>query len=85
MAIILCLCLPSVPSSSIITILVILNGINLGYLNIGILYTVEWLNDRVRTAVNVYGHCFCVFITHELFKDKFEKRERDELITVLYM
>lgn len=75
MAIMLCLCLPSVPSSSIVTILVILNGINLSYLNIGILYTVEWLLDRLRTSVNLYSHCFCTFITNELCKDSITERE----------
>ena len=69
---ILCLCLPSVPSSSIVTILVILNTINVQYANIGILYTVEWLLDRIRTATNVYSHCFFSYITYEWFKKDFE-------------
>ena len=48
---ILCMCLPSVPSSSIVTILVILNTINIGHSgNIALLYTVEWLLDRIRTS-----------------------------------
>lgn len=66
MAIILCISIPSVPSASIITILVILNGVNLGALNIAILYTVEWILDRVRTTVNFYSHCLCTLITNEL-------------------
>jgi Na+/H+-dicarboxylate symporter len=65
---ILCFSLPSVPSSSIVTILVVLNSINLSGLNIALLYTVEWLLDRVRTAVNLYSHCFCAVATHELCK-----------------
>lgn len=80
MAIILCLCLPSVPSSSIITILVILNGINLSYLNISIFYTVEWLLDRVRTAVNFYSHCFCTFITYELCKSQFKDEKSHDSV-----
>ena len=51
---ILCTCLPSVPSSSIVAIIVVLNALNLSHLNVAILYTVEWLLDRVRTTVNVY-------------------------------
>jgi Na+/H+-dicarboxylate symporter len=46
MTTILCLCLPSVPSSSIVTILVVSNSINITSLNIAILYTVEWFLDR---------------------------------------
>ena len=64
---ILCMCLPSVPSSSIVTILVVLNTINMGHLNIALLYTVEWLLDRIRTTVNLYSHDFCAVITHHLF------------------
>lgn len=46
MTCILCLCLPSVPSSSIVTILVVLNAVNITGENIILLYTVEWLLDR---------------------------------------
>ena len=70
---ILCLCLPSVPSASIVTILVVLNAINYSYLPIAILYTVEWLLDRVRTAVNLYSHCFCAVITYELCKNNLNR------------
>jgi Na+/H+-dicarboxylate symporter len=70
---ILCLCLPSVPSASIVTILVVLNAINYSYLPIAILYTVEWLLDRVRTAVNLYSHCFCAVIAFELCKKDLSK------------
>jgi Na+/H+-dicarboxylate symporter len=75
---ILCLSLPSVPSASIVTILVVLNAINLSYLNISILYTVEWLLDRVRTAVNLYSHCFCAVITYELSKRNKDLKVEDE-------
>ncbi|CAF0783862.1 unnamed protein product [Brachionus calyciflorus] len=72
---ILCLCLPSVPSSSIVTILVVLNAVNYTDVNIAILYTVEWLLDRVRTAVNLYSHCFCAVITYELCKNNLQNLE----------
>jgi Na+/H+-dicarboxylate symporter len=80
---ILCLCLPSVPSASIVTILVVLNAINYSYLPIAILYTVEWLLDRVRTAVNLYSHCFCAVITYELCKKNLSKMIEDEESRVL--
>lgn len=72
MTCILCLCLPSVPSSSIVTILVVLNSINLSYLNIALLYTVEWFLDRVRTAVNQFSHCIMAYATYELCKNDLE-------------
>lgn len=63
---ILCLSLPSVPSSSLVTIIVILGSINLGDVNIAILYTVEWILDRVRTSINVYSHCICTVIIEKI-------------------
>ena len=38
------------------TILAVLRSISLDITDIGILYTVEWLLDRIRTSVNVYSH-----------------------------
>jgi Na+/H+-dicarboxylate symporter len=77
MTCILCLCLPSVPSASIITILVVLNAVNFTSPNIAILYTVEWLLDRVRTAINLYSHCFCTVITYELSKKNLNNLVKD--------
>ena len=76
---ILCLCLPSVPSSSIITIIVVLNSINLSYLNISMLYTAEWILDRMRTTVNVYSHCICSVISANFCKDDFYDAEPFEI------
>ena len=72
---ILCLSLPSVPSSSIVTILVVLNAINLSYLNIALLYTVEWFLDRVRTAVNQYSHCVMSYASYELTKNVIDGKD----------
>ena len=69
MASILCLSLPCVPSSSLLTILVVLASINLN-VSIAPLYACEWILDRVRTAVNVYSHCICTVMTDKLFEDK---------------
>ena len=68
MASILCLSLPCVPSSSLLTILVVLASINLN-VSIAPLYACEWILDRVRTAVNVYSHCICTVMTDTLFED----------------
>ena len=51
MTCILCACLPSVPSSSIATILVILDAINIPSTNVFLLFMVEWILDRY-----VYEH-----------------------------
>jgi len=76
---ILCMCLPSVPSSSIVTIIVVLNTINMGdSSNIALLYTVEWLLDRIRTTVNLYSHDFCAVITHHLFQKQQQQQQQQQ-------
>ncbi|CAF0839512.1 unnamed protein product [Brachionus calyciflorus] len=77
MTTILCSCIPSVPSASIVTILVVLNSINFTNSNIAVLYTVEWLLDRFRTAVNTYSNCFCTVITYELCKNNLDNLETE--------
>ena len=54
-----------------------MNAINLNSINIAILYTVEWLLDRVRTAINLYSHCFCTVITYELCKKNLNHAIKD--------
>jgi solute carrier family 1 (high affinity glutamate transporter) protein 2 len=81
---ILCTCLPSIPSSSIITILVVLNSINLNGSNLAILYTVEWLLDCLRTTVNLYSHDFCAVITnHLLMNSNYNNNNEIELIILI--
>ena len=85
----MCFALPKVPSSSIITLLVILNGVNLNYLNIGLLYTIDWFLDRVRSTGNVYGICFGTVMLDAVIRldnkinddkvDDFELNEAHEL------
>ena len=73
-------CSPPVPSSSIVTLLVILNAIGQPNFNIAIMYTVEWLLDRVRTSVNLYSHCFCAIITYELCKNDLDTIVNEDAI-----
>jgi Na+/H+-dicarboxylate symporter len=83
---ILCTCLPSIPSSSIVTILVVLNSINLNGSNLAILYTVEWLLDRLRTTVNLYSHDFCAVITnHLLMNSNYNNNNEIELNSIDYL
>ncbi|XP_074651037.1 excitatory amino acid transporter-like [Tubulanus polymorphus] len=57
------LALPSVPSSSIVTLVIILSSIGIPTRDIAILFTVEWFLDRVRTTGNIVSHCFCAAFT----------------------
>lgn len=46
------LAVPPVPSSSIVSILVVLSSIDIQVHNVGLLMALEWYNDRIRTTSN---------------------------------
>ncbi|GFO05165.1 amino acid transporter [Plakobranchus ocellatus] len=56
---VLSLAIPSVPSASIVTIVIILTSLNVPLHGIALLFTVEWLLDRLRTGVNATSHVIC--------------------------
>jgi solute carrier family 1 (high affinity glutamate transporter) protein 2 len=70
-------CLSGNLSASLITILIVLNSLNLGGLDIGLLYATEWLLDRVRTTVNVYSAAICTVITNKIFERNFESAVKE--------
>ena len=73
------------PSASLVTILAILRSVNLVDVNISILYTVEWLLDRFRTAVNTYSHNLCTIMLNRIvnnnYKNKIQNTEINESTT----
>ncbi|XP_052717714.1 excitatory amino acid transporter-like [Crassostrea angulata] len=46
------LAVPPVPSSSIVSVLVVLSSIDIQVHNVGLLMALEWYNDRIRTTSN---------------------------------
>lgn len=55
--------IPGVPSASIVTVAVILTSINQPLQGIALLFTVEWLLDRLRSGVNATSHVICAAYT----------------------
>lgn len=49
----------AVPSAGLITLLIVLGSVGLLQYagDIGLIYTVDWFLDRIRTATNVWGDC----------------------------
>lgn len=59
-----------VPEAGLITISIVLTAVGLPLDNIGLLLTIDWFLDRLRTSVNVLGDSFgCAIIDH-FEKDK---------------
>lgn len=61
--------LPSVPSSSLVTLVIILAAINIPAGTLALLFAVEWFLDRVRTGCNVVSHCYCAAVAYRFCKD----------------
>ncbi|XP_064600954.1 excitatory amino acid transporter-like [Liolophura sinensis] len=72
------LAIPSVPSSSIVTLVVILSSINIPAEAIGFLFTVEWFLDRIRSTSNLFSHTACAAIVYRFCKSDLSPLQFDE-------
>ncbi|KAK7505532.1 hypothetical protein BaRGS_00003277 [Batillaria attramentaria] len=57
------LAVPAIPSSSVITALMILDSMDIPPANIGIIIALEWYSDRFRTGTNGFSHIMGGVIT----------------------
>ena len=57
----------TIPSSGLVTLVMIVSALGLPTENIGILFSVEWLLDRCRTTVNVLGDSVGAGILHHFY------------------
>lgn len=46
-----------IPEAGLVTMLIVLNAVGLPVEYVGLILTVDWLLDRFRTTVNVFGDC----------------------------
>ncbi|XP_046381640.1 excitatory amino acid transporter-like [Haliotis rufescens] len=60
--------IPSVPSSSIVTLFIILTSANIPVDHIALLFAVEWFLDRIRTPTNIVSHTFNAAVTYRFCK-----------------
>ena len=60
----------SIPSAGLVTMVMVLEAVNRGVYaaDIGLVFTLDWLLDRMRTTVNVQGDVFALVILDKLFK-----------------
>ncbi|CEF71369.1 Excitatory amino acid transporter 2 [Strongyloides ratti] len=69
--------LGSVPAG-LVSILLILSTLGLPLKDIPLLITIDWLLDRIRTAINVLGDAFATMVVSHYFKEKLEKSDEDD-------
>lgn len=58
--------IPSVPSASIMTTIMILSSMNIPMDDIALLLAVEWYLDRIRSTSSVVSHTFCTAVVYSL-------------------
>ncbi|CAI5448968.1 unnamed protein product [Caenorhabditis angaria] len=64
--------LNAVPAG-LVSMFVILTAVGLPVNDIPLLFTVDWLIDRVRTALNVLGDAFCADVIQHFMKNDLEQ------------
>ncbi|KAL4220033.1 Excitatory amino acid transporter 2 [Mactra antiquata] len=64
--------IPSVPSASIMTTVMVLTSMNIPVDDIALLLAIEWYLDRIRTTSSVVSHTFCTAVVYSLCKKDLE-------------
>ncbi|XP_006822707.1 excitatory amino acid transporter 3-like [Saccoglossus kowalevskii] len=62
------LSLPAVPSASLVAVVTVCSSVGIPSYNIGLLISMEWLLDTLRTGVNCSSHCCCAGIVDSIMK-----------------
>ncbi|KAK7098760.1 excitatory amino acid transporter-like [Littorina saxatilis] len=60
--------IPSVPSAGVVSVLINLTALNIPADSIGLLFAMEWILDRLRSASNMLSHAYCAVTTYVLCK-----------------
>ncbi|KAG4071065.1 hypothetical protein HA402_006851 [Bradysia odoriphaga] len=80
MATITSMSIPSVPSSSLVMLLVILTTVNVDVRNISLLFAVDWMLDRCRTTSNVIGDCFAAAVLEKISKKDLAEMDKESAL-----
>jgi len=67
-----------IPHAGLVTLVMVLETVGLPSEAVSIIMSVDWLVDRVRTAVNVLGDSFGAAIVDHLSKDELAVTEAEE-------
>jgi len=60
----------AIPSAGLVTLIMVLTSIGIPVDKVAVLWTIDWILDRIRTVVNVFGDCVGAAIVHHLNKDR---------------
>ncbi|KAK0162050.1 hypothetical protein PV327_008418 [Microctonus hyperodae] len=65
----------SIPSSALVTMILVLTALGLPTNDVSLLFAVDWLLDRLRTSVNVLGDGYGAGIVYYLSKEEFDEMD----------
>lgn len=68
-----------------VTTIIVLNSVGLPISDAALVFIVDWLIDRIRTAVNITGDCFGTAIVYHLSKDELVKSDVQTLDENTYL
>lgn len=60
-----------IPEAGLVTMVIVLQAVGLPLEGISLLLAVDWLLDRFRTSVNVWGDSVGAAVVHQLLKNKY--------------
>ncbi|PAA53533.1 hypothetical protein BOX15_Mlig022109g1 [Macrostomum lignano] len=66
------LALPNIPSASLVILVTILTSVGISETEVALLYSVDWLLDRMRSGAIGLSHCYCAAFTHFVCAGDFE-------------
>nr|XP_006824025.1 PREDICTED: putative sodium-dependent excitatory amino acid transporter glt-6-like [Saccoglossus kowalevskii] len=72
----LCLCIPPIPSASMVIIILICNSVGVPTQDLGLLLALEWLLDSLRTGVNNGSHAMCAATVNHAMRHRFKKKDK---------
>ncbi|XP_017884343.1 excitatory amino acid transporter-like [Ceratina calcarata] len=73
----------SIPSSALVTMLIVLTALGLPTNDVSLLFTVDWLLDRIRTSINVLGDGYGAGIVYHLSKEELERMDQEKKLEIL--
>nr|CAB3266131.1 excitatory amino acid transporter-like [Phallusia mammillata] len=68
----------AIPSAGLVTLLLVLTAIGVPTEAVGLLWSIDWFLDRIRTAVNVFGDCIGAGIVQHLNQDILKQIKAEE-------
>ncbi|XP_043524116.1 excitatory amino acid transporter-like [Frieseomelitta varia] len=75
----------SIPSSALITMLIVLTALGLPTNDVSLLFAVDWMLDRIRTSINVLGDGYGAGIVYHLSKNELDRMDQERKLEGLEM